>query len=70
MAQNGQGQVNDKVESGSGPGSESGTGTGTAPGYVPVPTELGTEDNKPVHQLEANPAWAELGGERVYEMGS
>lgn len=68
LAQNANaGLVNDKV----GLGSEPGLSPGDETGYVQVPTELGAGiDNKPVHQLEANPARAELGGERVYEMGS
>ena len=86
LAQQKVGQANEEAKVGSssgggGPDSASGVGTETAPGYVPVPgdvqdagavpTELGAGvDNKPVHQLEANPARAELGGERVYELGS
>ena len=59
------------------PGSSPGSESGPAPGYVQdagvaaTPRELGTGvDNKPVHQLEANPARAELGDDRVYELGS
>ena len=71
LAQNA-GQVNEaKLEPGSSTGSVSSPGAGAGAGYVQVPTELGAGiDNKPVHQLEANPARVELGGERVYEMGS
>lgn len=70
LAQNA-GQNEAKLEPGSGSGSVSSPGLGPGAGYVQVPTELGAGvDNKPVHQLEANPARVELGGERVYEMGS
>ena len=70
LAQNANaGLVNEKIDAPASPGS--GLSPGYETGYVQVPTELGAGiDNKPVHQLEANPARAELGSERVYEMGS